>query len=141
MFPFLGSLLGTVGSLVNGFFGFKQAQGDTVKEAISAIGAASAAETQYAQAAATAITGLYENGPPVERLWRPIFMWIILGMLVARWFFGITPPFLTELELEKLYMFLEIGLIGYIPLRSIDKWMKGFQIGSILKAFIEKKLG
>lgn len=136
----IGGLLSLIGNGIGGFFGFKKAQSDTITSAINVIGDAQDSDAQYAKASAKAISSLYENGPPVERLWRPLLMWVIIIMIVARWF-GFIPPGITQDEVMVVYNWLEIGLIGYIPLRSVDKWIKGFQIGSVLKKYIEKKLG
>lgn len=140
MLTIIGSLVGALGSAVGGFFGFKTKQAEVMQSALSSLDSVQDADANYAQAASNAISNLYENGPPVERLWRPILMWIIIIMIVARWF-GFIPPGISHEEVMMVYNWLEIGLIGYIPLRSLDKWMKGFQIGSILKTFINKKLG
>lgn len=140
MLPFIGPLLGVVSSVVGGFFGFKKEQANVIGNALEVLGKAGTADANYANASAKAIDALYNNGPPIERLWRPIFMWVIMGLVIARWF-GFIPPHIDPSEVQVLYTFLEIGLIGYIPLRSVDKWMRGFQIGNILKTFIQKKIG
>lgn len=135
----LTSILGPVGALIKGIFGLKQAQADAVTQAVSVVAGVTDADQNYAMAAAKAIEAVYSSGPPVERLWRPVAMWIFLGLIVAR-FFGYVPVGLDETEIANVYNFFEIGLIGYLPLRSMDKWMKGFQIGSLLKEFIAKKV-
>ncbi len=139
MWGVLGILVGGITKAIGSFFGFKQKQGEVIEGAINTIGSVAQSDNQYAQAAAASITALYQNGPGIERLWRPTFMWIILGLVVARWW-GYYPPYIADSEISRLYDFLEIGLIGYIPLRSVDKWMRGFQIGNVLKTFIEKGL-
>lgn len=136
----ISSAIGALGNAFGGFFGFKRAQIDAVNKAVGAIGDAQHSDSEYARAASNAIGDLYTAGPPIERLWRPALMWIIIIMIIARWF-GFVPPHITNEEVTLIYSWLEIGLIGYIPLRSLDKWMKGFQIGSVLKTLIEKKLG
>ncbi len=135
----IASLLGLIGSAVSGFFGFKKSQADALTGALGAVGEMNASDAQYATASATAIQAVYENGPPIERLWRPCLMWIIVVAIVSRWF-GYQPPHMPQEEVMVIYNWLEIGLIGYIPLRSMEKIMKGFQIGSVLKTFISKKL-
>lgn len=135
----LTGLFGLLSSGVSGFFGFKNKQAEVIQDAMDTISNANASDSDYARASAKAIEALYENGPGIERLWRPMLMWIIIAMIVARWF-GFVPPAISQEEVLMVYNWLEIGLIGYIPLRSVDKWMKGFQIGSLLKTFIQKKL-
>lgn len=133
------ALLGLLGQGVGGFFGLKNKQADLVSSAIETIGHAQDADANYAQSSANAISALYQSGPPVERLWRPVAMWVFLSLIVARWF-GFVPPGVSEHEINQVYEWFAIGLIGYMPLRSVDKWMQGFQIGSVLKTFINKKM-
>lgn len=133
------ALISGLGSVVGGLFKFKEAQANTVSSAIKVLSESGNSDAQYSLAAAQAISALYSNGPLIERIWRPTFMWIAMALIVSRWF-GFVPPHISPEEVSMVYSFLEIGLIGYMPLRSIDKWMKGFQIGSILKTFIEKKI-
>ncbi len=138
--PIIGGAMSLVGSGIGGFFGFKGKQAELVQGAIDVVGDVNRSDADYAQASANAISSLYENGPPIERMWRPLLMWIIIIMIVCRWF-GLVPPHIEKEEVLIVYNWLEIGLIGYIPLRSMEKIMKGFQIGSVLKTFISKKLG
>lgn len=139
MGPWLIPLIGAVGSAIGGLFGFKKAQAETITEAMGTFGTAMDSDASYAMASAQAISSVYASGGWLERAWRPAAMWIFLGLIVAR-FFGYVPAHLDNTEVDKLYYFFEIGLIGYMPLRSIDKWMRGFQIGAILKEFIKKKI-
>ena len=140
MLGIISSVVGLVSSGVGGFFGFKKEQANAIRDAIGTIGATQAADAEYAAAASASIAALYQSGPPVERLWRPCLMWIIIIMLIARWF-GFTPSHIDPEEVTIVYQWLEIGLIGHIPLRSVDKLMRNLSIGKILKTFIEKKLG
>lgn len=135
-----GGLFGLLGQAVGGIVGLKKAQGEVIGESIKSLQGISEGDSAQATAAAAAITALYQHGNFLERSWRPLLMYTIMGMLVARWFFGYVPPFITPSEVAQVYELLTIGLIGYLPLRSLDKWMTGFQIGSVLKTFISKKL-
>lgn len=133
-------LFGLLGSAVTGIFGLKKEQGEIVGKAIDSLSVIANGDSSQANATAAAITALYQHGNFLERSWRPLLMFLIMGMLVARWFFGYVPAGLSATEVEWLYRLLEMGLIGYMSLRSLDKWMTGFQIGSVLKTFISKKL-
>ena len=137
-FPF-AALLGTLGSAIGGFFGMKKEQGKVVSDAVSTIGDVTKADSERAQASADAIVAVYKYGGAYERAMRPTIGYIFTGLIVARWF-GFTPVDLPEAEVAHLYQVLYIVLSGYIAARSLDKWMMGFQIGSVLKTFIEKKL-
>ena len=129
-------LLSVIGSGISGFFGLKSQQADVINSAVNVIGDVQRADADYVQASARSIEALYTNGPPIERLWRPILMWIIVIMIVCRWF-GLVPPGIEHDEIMRIYDWLEIGLIGYIPLRSLEKIARGFQISSLLKKMIK----
>lgn len=122
-----------------GLFGLRKQQSDAISKALEGIEGITEADAAYFNASAKSIETLYTSGGWLERGWRPTLMWVIMALIIARWF-GFVPPQLTESEVEHIYTYLYIGLSGYIPLRSLDKWMMGFQIGSILKEFIRKKL-
>ncbi len=133
-------LFGLLGNVAGGFFGLKKEQGEVIGKAIDGLSTIAGGDSSQATATAAALQALYQHGNFLERSWRPLLMYLIMGMLTARWFFGYVPPFISPAEVEMVYRMLEIGLIGYMPLRSLDKWMAGFQIGSVLKTFISKKL-
>jgi len=133
------SILGLIGKVFGGVSDLRKQQGDLVGKALDGVEGITAADKAYFTASAQSIEALYRGGGWLERGWRPTFMWVIMGLIVAKWF-GYIPPGITEGEAEHIYMFMYIGLSGYIPLRSLDKWMMGFQIGSLLKEFIRKKL-
>ncbi len=140
MLPLLSTLVSVFGKGLNAFFGFKQAQGDVINTAIGTIGQISDSDASYAQAASNAVSSVYQSGPLIERLWRPVLMWVIIVMVVGRWFGWDALNSLPPEEIVRIYDWLEIGLIGYIPLRTFEKLARGFQIGSILKTFISKKI-
>ena len=140
MIGIIGGIISAIGSGIGGFFGLKQKQGEIVQSALSTLGSVQASDADYNAASARAIEAVYQNGSPVERLWRPCLMWLIMGILVARWFFGYVPPGIHASEITALYNWMEIGLIGYMPLRSLEKMTSMLNIGSILKTFVNKKL-
>ena len=140
MIPMLSSLFGVIGSGLNAFFGFKEAQGNAINNAIGTLGTITESDSSYAQASSQAISNIYQSGPLIERLWRPVLMWVIMGMIVGRWFGWHMLDGLPAIEVNRIYDWMEIGLIGYVPLRSFEKIMRGFQIGSVLKTFISKKI-
>ena len=124
--------------MAKGFFGFKEKQIETASKAIEGVATIAESDQAQAEAAAAAIHSVYTSGPPVERLWRPVLMWTIMGLVVARWF-GFVAPGLSPEEIGRLYNFLEMGIMGYIPLRSVDKWVRGMQLGTIVREIIKKK--
>src|SRR3990167_4374531 len=131
------SIAGLLSTIFTGIFGVKKEQSDTIERALKTFGDVSNSDQAYFAASASAITSVYTKGSWIETNWRPALMWTCIGLIIARWF-GYAPPGLTPEEVTHMYTFIYIGLGGYIPLRSIDKWMQGFQIGAILKEFIKK---
>lgn len=136
----LGSaIVSGISSIFGGLFGFKKNQTEVVKDAVNTLATVVGADAAQAESTAKAIDSLYSRGNILERSWRPLLMYISIGLVVARWF-GFIPPHLSETEIEHLYTFIYIGLGGYLPLRSLDKWMKGFQIGKLLNNIVGKKV-
>lgn len=136
-FPFAAAITGISG-VIGSIFGFKKKQTEVVTSALKTFDAISDQDKAYFAASATAIDAVYTKGSWLERTWRPALMWVCIGLVIARWV-GFEPPGLTPEEITHLYTFIYIGLGGYMPLRSLDKWMQGFQIGSVLKNIIQKK--
>ena len=136
----ISALISGIGSIASSFFGFKKDQANALGKALESLQGISETDKSYFVASAAAIDSVYTSGSWLEKNWRPSLMWICMGLIVARWF-GWTPPGLTPDEINHMYTFIYIGLGGYIPLRSLDKWMRGFQIGKLLMTFINKKLG
>lgn len=133
------ALITGVTTVIGKLFGMKEKQGEVVEGVLGTLSSINDADAAQAEATAKAIQAVYEQGGFIERAWRPVFMWIAMGLIVARWF-GYSPPHLSPEEVQHIYTFLYIGVGGYLPLQSIDKWMRGFQIGSILKEYISKKV-
>lgn len=135
----IGPIVTGVTSVFKGLMGLKTEQANVVGQAVNTLGTVAGADAQSAEATASAIAALYQNGGWLERNWRPAFMWMCITLITARWF-GYAPPHMPQSEVAMIYQFMEMGLIGYGTLRSMDKWLKGFQIGSLLQKFIEKKV-
>lgn len=139
MQPIITGLISLLGSIFGGIFGLKKEQAETLNKALDSLTTISDSDKAYFAAVATAIDAVYTKGSWIERTWRPVLMWVCTGLIVSRWF-GWAPPGLDATEINHMYTFVYVGLGGYIPLRSVDKWMQGFQIGNLLKKFIEKKI-
>lgn len=132
--------MSALGRLGNSFFGFKQEQGGVIGAAMQTMGQIADSDASYAAASAQSIQSVYSNGPGIERLWRPVLMWVILFLVVGRWFGWHQLQGLPETEINRIYDFMEMGICGYIPLRSFEKIMSGFQIGNVLKTYVAKKI-
>lgn len=98
------------------------------------------AEADLAQAAASVVIAEATGHSPLQRNWRPILMYLIMGLLV--WFVvlipvmsGIWPDLLgrTNMALssvpEGIWTLLTIGLGGYIAGRSVEKVAASFKAG------------
>jgi len=52
--------------------------------------------------------------------WRPLTMLVFVALIVARWF-GWAAPNLSEAEYLKLWSIVELGLVGYVGGRTLEK--------------------
>lgn len=140
--PLIGWLVTGVTGLFKGFFSFKEAQANVVTEAIKTLSSVNATDGESAQAASVVLSQILTQGSWLERNWRPLLMILIIGIIASFWY-GYAPPYIDKPMspiMERMFTMIEIGLGGYLPLRSIDKWVKMFQVGSILKTLINKKV-
>lgn len=139
---FLAALISTVGSFVTGFFNFKGDQAKTVQDAMKVLGEVNAADSQSTVAAAQALSSILTQGSFLEKNWRPVLMVILMIILVFS-FFGYIPSHLNDAvspTMDKIWTLLQIGLGGYLPLRTLEKIVSQMNIGSILKALINKQV-
>ncbi len=56
----------------------------------------------------------------LQRNWRPLMM-LWFGVLLGLYWFGITPPNMTEAVVTELFGLLKIGIGGYVVGRSVEK--------------------
>lgn len=141
-FPF-AALLGTLGSAITGFFGFKQNQADALKGALSVLGDINSSNSQREQSIATIIAAEATSGYWLAAVWRPLLMLVFAGILVSYWF-GYGPPNIDgpmPQVLGEIFDLLKIGIGGYIGGRTLEKIMAQINLSGVLKSFIEKKLG
>lgn len=139
----VASMLGAVGSGIKAFFGFKAHQAETIQSALHVLGDVNVSNAQREQAIATIIAGEAQSGYWLAAVWRPLIMVSIFGLIIA-FFFGVTPSNINgEMPpiIEQLFDLLKIGIMGYIPGRTLEKIIKDINIGRVLKTFVEKKLG
>ena len=62
----------------------------------------------------------------LTRSWRPITMLSFLG-LVFSWWFGYTPPNVTEAQISDVFDLIKLGLGGYVIGRSGEKIVKEYK--------------
>ena len=139
----VGSLLGLIGTGVSSFFGFKQHQAEAVNTALKVVGDVNTSNSQREAAIATIISAEASSGYWLSAVWRPLTMMVFLALIVSFWF-GFVPPAFNEPMgpmMDRIFDILTIGISGYIPARSIEKIVQNINVGKVLKAFIDKKLG
>lgn len=138
----ISAIFGTITSLFSGLFSFKGDQAKTVQSALDVFKSVNDSDSQSVTAAASALQSILTQGSFLERNWRPLLMCILMGILVAS-FFGFVPTHLNDTvspTMEKIWTLLQIGLGGYLPLRTLEKVVQTLNIGSILKALVNKKI-
>jgi hypothetical protein len=135
-----GSIISLLGTAVGGFFNFKGQQAEVMKEAMSIIGDVSKSDDARAAAAAHIIAAEANSESWVTRTWRPLvvlcFTCILLGNLT-----GLVNSPVSEAHIDRMFDLVEISVLGYMGMRSADKWIRDLRIGNTLSKFITKKLG
>ncbi len=137
------ALISGVSSFFGGLFNFKGQQAETVQSALGVLKSINDVDGQSATAAAQALSAILTQGSFLEKNWRPVLMVVLMGILIAS-FFGYIPSHLNDPvspTMDKVWTLLQIGLGGYLPLRTIEKVMQQVNISSILKELIRKKVG
>lgn len=145
MLPLLGiitSIGSTVGGFFKGLFSFKAEQAETVQSALKILKSVNDVDGQQTTAAAQALSSILTNGSWLEKQWRPVMM-ILCMVLIGCAFFGYVPPGIDaplSPTMERVWTMLQIGLGGYLPLRTLEKIVTQFNVSGILKALINKKV-
>lgn len=80
-------------------------------------------EGELAKASASIITTEINGENWLQRNWRPALM-VWFSVLVGAYWFGWTPPNLSEARTEDLFDLVKIGVGGYVAGRSIEKTAK-----------------
>lgn len=142
MWPVIAGAISAVGGIFKGLFGWKGEQAKTVQAAISVLSDSLSSDSDRAKAVATVIAAEANSDSWLTRMWRPLFMVVCMVLVVAYWF-GYYPENIEKANppiIQELFDLLKIGVMGYIPSRTLEKMVDKFQIGKVLKLFIEKKL-
>lgn len=139
----IGAIIAGVSSVVNGFFGMRQSQADIVQTAIKTLGDANASSAQREQAIAQVITS-EAGGSKLAANWRPLVMLVFVGMIIA-YFFGYAPanlmlPMPENSALGQIFELVKIGIMGYMPLRTVEKIATQINIGKIIQEFVKKNV-
>lgn len=137
-----GGLFGAVGNGVKGFFDFKGAQADVVKQAITTIGDINASDAQREAAMAQVMAAEATSSGWLTRNWRPLIVIGIFGMVLS-WWFGYSPPNIDKPMPESLHELFNMAMtivgIGYGG-RTVEKVIKSISLGSVLKTIVNKKI-
>lgn len=133
------TILGTIGSAIGSFFGFKGEQAKTLQKTLDVVTSVTASESAKDAAVAAIITAEATSGYWLSACWRPLLMVFFACLIGARWF-GYMPPGMSEAELLEVYGLLKLGIGGYIGSRGVEKIVSNLNLGSVLKKFIEKKM-
>ncbi len=142
MTSILLALISGASSLFGGFFNYKGEQAKTVQEALSVLKSVNDTDAQSITAASQALSAILTQGSFLEKNWRPLLMVVLMVILITS-FFGYVPPHLNDAvspTMEKVWTLLQIGLGGYLPCRTVEKIVQQINIGSILKALVNKKI-
>jgi hypothetical protein len=139
----IGGAFGLISEGVKGFFGVKQRQADLFDHGIQAFSDANNSAASREQAIATVLSSEMSSGYWLSAVWRPLIMVVIAGLVVA-YFFGYTAPNLLipmpeNSMIGELFEILKIGIMGYMPLRSIEKIASQINLGRVISKFIENK--
>jgi len=59
----------------------------------------------------------------ITSTWRPLSMLVMLGLITARWF-GWEAPNMSQEEYLRAWDMLELGIVGYIASRGVEKTAK-----------------
>jgi hypothetical protein len=136
------SLFGMLSTGMTALFGYKGDQAKTVQSALDVLKSVNDVDGQAITASAQAISAILTNGSFLERTWRPVLM-VLLILIIGCWFFGFVPPHFNDSVspmMREVLDLLKVGVIGYVPCRTLEKIMTQINIGSVLKQLIAKRL-
>lgn len=135
----VGGILSFLGSIVTGIFGLKTQQATTVTKALEIVGDVSKSDDARAVAAAQIISSEARSESWLTRTWRPLVVLSFTGLLFS-FFLGHTPPNVTPAMIDRVFDIVEYSVLGYMGMRSADKWVRDLALGQVIKKFIEKKI-
>lgn len=136
----LSGLFSLLGSGVNSFFGFKKSQADIIGKAMEVVSDVNKSDDARAVAAAQIISAEARSESWITRSWRPLTVLAFVGLLISH-LLGYTAQNMTPHVVDRVFDIVEYSVLGYMGMRSADKWVRDLSLGKVLKSFIEKKLG
>ena len=136
------AIIGGITSIFGGFFGLKKEQAKQVTTAIEAVEKANSSASSKEKAIATIIQSEASSGYWLAAVWRPMLMTVLSGIVVAYAFGFTTPNMLAEMPehsmIGQLFEVLKIGIMGYIPARTIEKIVSKVSINKLIEKFVKK---
>lgn len=142
MIPIIGPIFTFFSTIANGIFGWKGEQAKTVQNALDLVKSIDSNDSATLVAQANALSIILTQGSWLERNWRPILMFLLIT-LIGSWFFGYVPSNFNDPispMMREVLDLLKIGVMGYLPCRTIEKVIANLNLSSILKQLITKKL-
>lgn len=128
-----------LGNVVSGFFGFKGKQAETVSKALDIVGDVNSSDDARAVAAAQIIASEARSESWLTRTWRPMIVVGFSGILFG-YFFGYVPENVDSVIINRVFDLVEYSVLGYMGMRSADKWIRDLSLGSVLREFVKKRL-
>jgi hypothetical protein len=131
----ISSLFGFLGQGVKGFFGVKQEQAQIIQQAVKVLGEVNTSDAQKVTAIASMWAADATSTSWLTRMWRPILILGIFGMVVS-WWFGYAPPNLEKpmpIALRELFeaavALTGVGMGG----RTLEKIISTISLSGVLK--------
>ena len=137
----LPGILGTISSGIKGFFGVKESQLNVINKALDTMDKSNLSAGEREKAIASIIASESSSGYWLSAVWRPLLMVILCGIVLAYSFGFTTANLLVPMPegsvIAQLFELLKIGVMGYLPLRTVDKAIETFTRSSVLKNLVE----
>lgn len=111
------SLIPTILGLVQRIIPDKQSQKDASAELLRMI---VEGDLRDVEARANVVMSELNSQNFLAASWRPIMMFIFMGLVVGAWF-GFVPPKMPPEMIDRVFSLLEIGMGGYVVGRSAEK--------------------
>lgn len=135
-------LFSALGNGVTGFFSAKEKKAETIAGAVDAIQKTNASAEAKEKAIAAVVQAEVNSGYWLSAVWRPLLMTVLAGIMIAYVFGFTTPNMMAEIPessmLGSLFELLKIGVMGYMPLRTVEKIVDKIQISKIVNKLLEK---
>lgn len=142
MMSLITGVLGVIGTGVKGFFGVKESQVEGIHKTIEAIGESNSSAAEKEKAIAAVIGAEMQSGYWLAAVWRPLVMVALAGIVLA-YFMGFTTPELLApipegSSMREVFELLKLGLMGYMPLRTVEKIASQVNAGKIINNLVQK---